>query len=401
MPYPTLQTVVGLGLEAQAGTAASATGWIPVASAPKPSDKLKYDQDKGWRGSAGTDYDFIPGVWNTEYSLDTYVFPDTIGYILAGVLGDVAYSGGTNAGSSTTTTAALTAGTSTVVAVTSATGITAGTVLAIDTAATQELATVLSVASNNVTLTKAVQLNHASGVTVQPVTAPFTSTFSLYNGGNFQPPTYTITDWYAANGRQYPGAVFSGVDFKMSGDGLLSASATATAMPSASLAGAKPVASYTQVKPLTGWQGVAKIGGSATGTVLSCDLSVKRKVAPIWVVNGVQTPANIWAADLQVTGKLSLLVNDTTDTALNYYLNNTQPSLDLNWAVGSGATAVGVDWNMNNAAFTVADIDRSKEQVLVDASFTAKFNTTNAGASGGYSPISVVVKNAVSPRTYK
>lgn len=400
MPYPTLATVLGLGLETTAGTAAAATGWIPVDGAPKPVDKLKYDQDKGWRGSAGVDYGYIPGVYNTDYSFTTYVFPDSVGYLLAGMLGDVSYTGGTNAGASTTTTGALVGGTTAVVPVTSATGITAGTVIAIDTAAPLELATVLSVASLNVTLTKPVQLSHASGVTVQPVTAPFTSAFSLYNGGNMQPPTYTITDWYGANGRQYPGGVFSGIDFKLSGDGLLTAAATMMAMPSVSLAGIKPTPSYTQLKPLTGWQGVAQLAGT-TGTVVSADVSIKRKVAPIFVVNGIQAPANIWSADLAVTGKLSLLVNDPNDVALGYFLNNTQPTLDLNWAVGTGATAVQVDWHINQAAFTVADYDRSKEHLMLDVTFTAVFNTTDAGASGGFSPIKVNVKNAVPPRTYK
>lgn len=403
MPYPTLQTVLGIGLESPTapGTPVPATDWIPVANAPKPSDKLKMDLDNAWRGSAGVDYGTVPGVWNTDFAYDSYVYADTVGYALAGVLGDVAYTGGTNAGSSTTTTGALTAGTSNVVPVTAATGIVAGTVIAIDTTTSLELATVLSVASLNVTLTRPVQLTHASGVTVQPVTAPFTNTFSLYNGGNFQPPTYTLTDWYAANGRQYPGAVFSGVDFKLSGDGLLSANATTSAMPSVSLAGAKPTASYTQVKPLSGWQGVAQIGGVATGNVLSADISLKRKLDLLHPVNGVQAPSSIWAAGLQVTGKLSLLVNTTTNDELNYYLANTQPSLDLNWAVGAGATAVQVDWHMNNPAFTVADLDRTKDELLVDVTFTALLNSTDAGASGGYSPIKVTVKNALPPRRYK
>lgn len=401
MPYPTLQTVVGLGLESTPNTTVAATNWIPVASAPKPSDKLKMDADKAWRGSAGVDYGLIAGVYNTEYSFDSYVFPDTVGFPLAGVLGDVAYTGGTNSGTPTTTTGALVAGTSNVVPVTSATGIVTGTVIAIDTAANLELATVLSVAANNVTLTQPVQLAHNSGVAVQPVTAPFTSTFSLYNGGNFQPPTYTITDWYAANGRQYGGTAFTGVSFKLNGDGLLSYSATAMAFPSASLAGAKPAASYTQVKPLTGWQGVAQIAGTSNATVLSCDVDLKRKVTAIHPIAGQQKPSNLWAADLAATGKLSLLVNDTSDTALNYYLNNTQPSLDLNWSIGSGATATQVKFHMTNAGFTVADIDRSKDYVVIDTTFTALFNATDVGLSGGYSPIKVTVQNAVAPRTYK
>ena len=55
--------------------------------------------------------------------------------------------------------------------------------------------------------------------------APFTHTISLKNasttGADAQPISYTLTDFYAAENRQYPACQFSDFSLKFSADGML------------------------------------------------------------------------------------------------------------------------------------------------------------------------------------
>lgn len=323
MALPVLQTLVGIAKETTYGTAVPATAFLPVSSAPKTDDKLKLDEDKAWRGSMGVDYGFQPGIYDTSLSLSSYVFPDTVGWALAGVLGDV------------TTTGA---------------------------------------------------------------TAPFTHTFSLYNGTNGQPKSYTLTDWYVANGRQYPGAVFNACSFKISGDGLISYDMGVDALPSVSLANTKPTSSFTTVTPLSGWQGQVQIGGVASTAVLSFECDIKRKTTAIHSISGQQGAQSVFAADLSVSGKMDVVMTD--DSQLLNYLNNSQPSLDVNYAIGAGASAQQFKLHMSKAAYTAATVDRSKEFVQLSISYTAVFNSTDIGTSGGFSPIKATLQNNVAAGTY-
>jgi hypothetical protein len=324
MALPVLQTVVGIAKETTYGTAVAPTAFIPISGAPKTDEKLKLDADKAWRGSMGLDYGFQPGIYDTTVGYSSYVFPDTVGWALAGVLGDVATTG---------------------------------------------------------------------------VSAPYTHTFSLYNGTDGQPPSYTLTDWYVANGRQYPGARFTDASFKISGDGLISYDAAADALPSVSLANTKPTSAFTSVTPLSGWQGAIQIGGVSSVAVLSFECALKRKTTQIHTVAGQQGAQSVFAADLSVTGKMDVIMID--DSQLMNYLNNSQPSLDVNYSVGTGTAAVQFKLHMTKAAYTAATVDRSKEFVQLSISYTAVFNSTDVGASGGYSPIKATLQNALPSGTYK
>jgi hypothetical protein len=401
MPKSTFQSVLGIAVESTYGTPATAVTYLPVNGAPKPNDKQKMDPDKGLRGSMGVDYGLQLGVYDTEYDFDGNIFVDTIGYPLAGILGDVAYTGGTNTGTATTTTAALVAsGSPQVIPVTSATGIVAGMVLAIDGGAWLELVTVASVAALNVTITRPVRKDHGPSVSVQPVVAPFTSTFTLFNGAQGQPPSYTLTDWYGVNGRQYPGAVFSECNIKLVADGLLTFTAKSLAQPSVSLAGVKPTAAYSTIKPLAGVLGAITFGSPLTSpdnvTVLTADIDIKRKVDPVHTIDGTPGPYAIFGGGLSVTGKMTVVME--SDAQLLAYLNNSQPSLNINYAPAAGQQ---LQFNLNNLGYTATVIGRSKDYVECDITYTGLFNSTNAGASGGYSPIKVTLQNAVAPGLYR
>jgi hypothetical protein len=70
----------------------AATDFIPVNSIA-PFDNIKYLDDNNWRGSMVETYGTVQGNIHAEFEFGGDVFPDTIGYAVAGVLGDITTTG--------------------------------------------------------------------------------------------------------------------------------------------------------------------------------------------------------------------------------------------------------------------------------------------------------------------
>lgn len=321
MPQPTFQSFLGIAKETVYGTAVAATAFIPVKTM-SPSDKLTLLDDQGMRGSMVNTYDRIAGPLWAEYDFDGDVFPDTLGWMATGVLGDLATTG---------------------------------------------------------------------------ASAPFTHSAAVLNSGTGQPPSYTLSDYYTINTRQFPGLRFSELGIKFSGDGMLTYSAKATSL--ASVTTTKPTSNYTAVQPLAGWVGAVSIGGSAAAFVVDGECTMKRSITVVHTADGTQAPYALWAGPVEASGKLTLVMED--DTQYLNYLNNSKPSLDINYQQGAGAAAVQVKLHMTKAAFTNAQISRGKDYIELSVDYDALANTTDIGASGGYSPIKVTLQNAVASGTYK
>jgi hypothetical protein len=321
MPKATANSFLGIAKETVPGTPVAATAFLPVTQIT-PKDNLSLLDDKGYRGSLVEVYDQIAGVLNGTVDFDGDVFPDTIGFPLAGILGDLTTSG---------------------------------------------------------------------------ASAPFTHTFAVLNTGSGQPTSYTLNDNYVAGNRQYPGAKFSELGFKFSADGLLTYSAKATTFGSVTVAA--PTTSFTAVPPMVGWQGVAQIAGVTQTGLLDGEVTIKRSVTVLDSVDGTQAPAALWSGPVQVDGKATLIMED--DTALTQYLTTVKPSIDFNFTAGAGAAAVQLKLHMTKCSISAADITRGKDYIEVPITWTALANTTDIGASGGYSPIKVTIQNAIASGTYK
>lgn len=92
MPKAVVKSVLGVAVEATPGTAVAPAIFIPVTNIT-PKDTVTQLEDKGWRGSAIDAYDVTPGMITGSLDFDGDVFLDTIGYPLAGILGDSAVTG--------------------------------------------------------------------------------------------------------------------------------------------------------------------------------------------------------------------------------------------------------------------------------------------------------------------
>jgi hypothetical protein len=231
--------------------------------------------------------------------------------------------------------------------------------------------------------------------------APYTHAIALKNAvattGDAQPKSITLTDYYGANIRQYPGTSISDVGLTFNADGMLEY--TAKGMGWASATVTAPTPAFSTVLPTQVWTGTVTVGGTSISNTITGSLQLTRKTDAIFGIANTQNPYQIFQGALTVTGKITFVMED--DTQLTNFLSNTQPALVFNWSTGSGSTATQLQFTATKGAYTAAAIDRSKDYVEVTIDFNAIGNTTDVGASNGYSPIKFQLKNAKPSGTYQ
>ncbi|NUR01370.1 MAG: hypothetical protein HOY79_34045 [Streptomyces sp.] len=415
MPTPTTyapaKQFVGIANETVQGTPVNMTATVLVDEV-KPKDNPTFLDDKSWRGSMGTDsYAKIAGTKSAEVELGGPAYGDGLGYFLRNILGDMS-TVGTSTGTGGTTLAVGSAVGATSISTTAT--IPAGTAVQIGTGATAEVVitgTPTGAGPYTIPITAPIgglAFQHAISAAVQPVTAPYTQAHSLLNSGGGQPISHTLTHFLGptagGGARQYPGLCLSELGLKWNAESeLLTWSGKGTSWPSVPL-GTAPVAAPSTQLPVASWRLVVGIGGPAAGGTLIAnvtdgELTIKRELAPYYTANGTQNPYIIQRGGLSVEGKINFVAAD--ESPLLWMLNNTQPQLQLLLDNGlSGANKVVYQVDCQIAAFTESEADGSKSAVEYGDSFQAVFNTTNAGGSGGYSPIKVSVTNNVPAGTY-
>jgi hypothetical protein len=311
----------GLGCPVFVTAAANApTDYIPVTTFT-PNDNRTMYEDKGYRGSDTDVYGLVAGNVFGSYGTGGDVFPDTIGWLLALMLGDVATTGGS---------------------------------------------------------------------------APYTHTFSAYNTGNGQPGTKTFTDYDAIQTRAFPGETCTDLSINITSNALLTWTATMQGYSSGTVA--NPTQSFSSITPVPVWSGGTTIGGTYTPTLLSASIDMKRNGTVLNAVNGNPNPYSLWVGPLSVTGKLTFVAED--ETQLLNYLNNSQPSCVIDFTSGTSSALTEVKFQMSKCAYTAGTKNRGQDYQSVDITYTAVANTTDAGASGGYSPIKAQLQNARVSGTY-
>ena len=325
MATPKFLSYLGIAKEAAhaAGvdpTAVAPTAYIPVKDL-KPFDNVKYLTDENWRGSMVKDYGLVQGNIHSEFEFSGDVFPDTIPWVFAAVLGDYAKTGST---------------------------------------------------------------------------APYSHTIAQKNNGLGQATSYTLTDFNGYNARAFAGMQGESFELKFNAEGLLEYTCMMKGWGSATAT--TPTPSFGSVPQVPVWTGTTTLGGTTVARLADGSVKVNRPTTPIFTVDGNQKPYQQFQGASEVTGSLKLVYEDDTD--LTRFLSNTQPSLAINWAQGSGTSATSVAIQLTKCAFEVAKIDRSKDYVELDVTFRGLANATDVGASAGYSPIKIVVQNAISTAAY-
>lgn len=334
MPTPTTfasaLSFYGVAKETVQGTAVPMTATIPLDKF-EPEDLPKMLLDNAARGAMVEDYDNILGAGHSQCSFGGPVYADSIGYLVAGLLGDVATTG---------------------------------------------------------------------------TAAPFTHAISTLNSGTGQPTSYTFEDYSglgAFKARLWPGQMIEEISFKFNADGLFTFDGKSQGWLS-SAAGATPTSAPSAVAALPVWKMAVGIAGPASaGTLVSNvsegEVTISRKLQVVQTADGNNQPFIVRAGKISATGKLKFVVAD--ETPLTQFLTNAQPQLQIVMDSGlTGANSAKVQIDVQKAAYQATKINRGQETVEMDVDFRAIANTTNAGASGGYSPAKVTLTNAVTASTY-
>lgn len=392
-PQPTYASFLGVALEPAVNQVTNPATFIPVKTMT-PMDKLTLLTDEGWRGAPVKSYGHTPGTLYAEYEYGGDAFADVIGYPFAGVLGDVVYSGTyTGSGTGVLSTAVTSVGAT---SIQTSVSFASGTQIQIDTGTKSEVVTTTGAPTGAGPYTipvPALKYTHLVSVTVQPVQAPYTTVVSTLCSGNFQPPTYTLTDWNSnITGYQLPGVRYSEVGLKFSGDGKLEYTTKATAMPTVVL-GTKPSFSNPPTAIMPGWEGIIKIGGTTVGYVVDGDMTAKRDVEVIPTADGSQAPYSIFAGDVEGSGKLVIVMEDDSKRAA--FVAGTSTSVEANFAQGTGATTQQVLWHASAAYITDAKVNRGKSYAELELDFEYDANSTDVGNSGGFSPLKMTLQNQI------
>jgi hypothetical protein len=227
------------------------------------------------------------------------------------------------------------------------------------------------------------------GYTVGP---PQIFTGAVLNSGNGQPTPIMYIDNNSTVCRAYAGAVHSEIALAFNADGKITYTAKATGYVSGPITA--PTASYSALEVAPAWAITATIGGTANVLVQEGSITIKpSSVDAINTLDGSQDPYGFFANAVEADGKMLFVYED--DTQLYNYLNNSKPSLDFLFSRGAGATLEALQLHMTSCGYTTGKPVRTKSFVELEVEFKALGNTTDAGASGGRSPIKATLKNAL------
>jgi hypothetical protein len=228
--------------------------------------------------------------------------------------------------------------------------------------------------------------------------APYSHAVSLQNSASGQPPSYTLVDSNGLESNSYAGTIVTDLDIKLSSTALCEY--TTTLMSQSFASGAVGSPSYGTLPPVPAYKVVATLGGTLSPRNTDAEIIIKRTGDPIFTLNNTTGAYQIFAAgDLEVTGKLMQVYE--VSTLRDQFRAGTYSSVDLAVSIGAGATSQGLTLHATNAYLDKADVVRGKSYVELQVDFTAIANSTDAGASGGLSPLKATLVNAIPTAVYK
>jgi Phage tail tube protein len=234
------------------------------------------------------------------------------------------------------------------------------------------------------------------GDLVTTVGAPNTHAIALQCAGRQQTPSYTINTADGLHCLQWAGCKFANVQLAAAGDGLLTWQATVTGLSAVEIAA--PARNYSNLAPLAGWRGAVQLGGATEAMVLAMSVTLDRNIVAQRNTDGARAPYGQRPEELTASGTLALAMR--ADTYRQQYVNGTTTSVDLNFTQGAGGALQQVKLHASLVTLTDVHPTYGGDWVELDMAWVADANTTDIGASGGYSPIKATLKNTIGAGIY-
>jgi len=195
-----------------------------------------------------------------------------------------------------------------------------------------------------------------------------------------QPPSYTIINDSVDNTYQMTGSQLSDFTLTLGADAAVELASTWVTAPYTTVASVSAVETAAHLAPA--WNCTASIGGSSVAIIENFELDIKRNAAPIFTL-GTQAPYRQWASAIDVSGKLTLVV----EIGINYNaqaLTRNEQLLQLQ--ITDPVTSYYSYFQMSAAQLENPVITVGKSYLTLEADFVAVANTTDA-VNSGFSPI--------------
>ncbi len=235
--------------------------------------------------------------------------------------------------------------------------------------------------------------------TVSGTAAPYTHTVQLLNDAATGSQPAAVTFWDVDNvsvsapagtSKLIAGAVLDSLSFSMAATGALTYTADFIGTQIAETAAPTTIA-FTDAVFLPAYLITATLNGTAYPVLQEASIDIKRDAKPIPTLNGSPAPYIVWGNGVDVTGKISLVVN-SDDPVYWDALSRTHNSLVL--AATDPVSGYVFTWTLPDVQFKSPKVESSKQWEEVTASFQANADTT--AAISGYSPIEFSFTSAAS-----
>lgn len=391
----------GIAREPSPGQAAMPTAAVPVTlDAYEPEDTPAILLDTGLRASMGGVAGAVLGPLESVLAFGGPLFPDSGGFWLDNLLGDLSTTSGGTLGTAQALSAALAIGATTLTVGTSLGAVSTGSVIQISDGAASEIVIATAGSTGTTVLFTGTPCRFAHAVTataaLQTAGGGYSHVFSVLNSGTGQPWTHTLTDTTGltagTGARAYPGACVTQISLTGNpAGGFITGSVTGVAWPSQPSA-ATPSFPAVLTVPLTGWRAVVDVSG-VVANAGPWTVTMQRQTAVYRSPAGGQSPWIIARGGLVVTGTLGY-PDPPDETPLSQMLTSGLIPVQIAASNGlSGAAALSLTVLASQAQFTKAKPGRNSPAVSYAGTWQATDNATDAGGSGGISPVQVTIAN--------
>jgi hypothetical protein len=409
--YPICTQLLQIGLESGGfGVAPAQTAYasVPIANFMPDNKIMPWIEDTSMWGDFVKTHDLQEGPrWAESEIKESPLYGDTFGHFLYNLLGDLVETG-TASTPTWTTSGALSAGAGPI-PVTSGSTAVAGTYIQVDTGVNAEVVKVgtgSSATSIVLDATTPLRFSHLTTIAVVTVIAPFSHVFSLLNPYGStgvvtgQGPTHSLIHrtGIPGSGNNYSWLFSYGcmseitITGKATGALMWSGKVTTYIKTYPSFT---PTPSFSAVRMIPAWNSTTTVASSAVNDITEWSVTMTRDLDVIPTADGYQQPYLIGRGNLSAPFKLmySPALDESPLTAM---LSNSQPTLAWSISNGlSGSSLVSFALAANQAAYKETPLESGKTFWGWNASGEFIANTVNSGNSGGKSPLSITLQNAI------
>lgn len=392
---------LGIARELVPAQATMPTAAVPVdLDGYEPEDTPGILLDTGLRASMGGVAGAVLGTLDSVSAFGGPLFPDSGGFWLDNLLGDLSSTSGGTLGTAQALSAAIAIGATSLTVGTSLGAVTAGSVIQISDGAASEVVIATAGSTGTTVLFTGTPCRFAHAITataaLQTAVNGYSHVFSVLNSGTGQPPTHTLTDTTgltaSVGARAYPGACVTQIDLAGNpASGFITGKVAGVAWPSQPSASAPSFPAVVTV-PLTGWRAVVRVNGTVANAG-PWTVSLQRQTVIYRSPPGGQNPWIIARGGVVVTGTLAY-PDPSDETPLSQLLSGAHVPVQISATNGlSGAAALSLGILASQVQFTKAKAGRGAPAVSYADTLQALDNSTDAGGSGGISPVQVTLTN--------